>query len=260
MAEQTQHYDDMFAGLLEEVWGEGYLSPGGPEEVSRVLEGLDLKGKRTLDIGCGTGAITLSLAQDHGAAHSVGVDVEGHVCEEARARAAQAGAADRVEIIKVDEGPLPFDDASFDLVFSKDSIIHIADKEGLSRDIYRVLKPGGVFAASDWLTSHDGDMSPSMQRYVELEGLGFAMASPERYANAMKGAGFQDVRTVNRNPWYLGVARAELEFLAGDHRSELETKYGAQLVADNVAIWESMIAVLETGELCPHHLRGYKPR
>ena len=258
MTEQTQHYDDMFAGLLEEIWGEGYLSPGGPKEVARVLSGLDLTGLRVLDIGCGTGAITLSLVRDHGAGHAVGIDVEGHVCVEARARAADAGVADQIEIMQVKPGPFPFEDETFDLVFSKDSIIHIADKEALAQDIHRVLRPGGWFAASDWLTSHDGAMSPAMTRYIELEGLGFAMASPARYASALQAAGFGAVDTISRNAWYLDTARDELQMLAGPRRAELAGKYGVGLVAENIAVWQAMIAVLETGELCPHHLRGQK--
>ena len=258
MSDKEQHYDDAFAGLLEEVWGEGYLSPGGPEEVARVLEGIDLTGMRVMDIGCGTGAITLSLVQDHGAALAIGIDVEGHVCEEARTRAANAGATDKVEIVQVEPGPFPFDDQSFDLVFSKDSIIHIADKEALAKDIHRVLKPGGWFAASDWLTNHDGEMSPALQHYVDLEGLGFAMASPERYARALAAAGFEEVTTRDRNPWYLGIAGEELAFLSGPERARLEESYGAKLLAENIEIWEAMIAVLKTGELCPHHLRGRK--
>ena len=44
-------YDNAHIAFLEQMWGEGYLSPGGPEEVSRVLTGLDLTGKTVLDIG-----------------------------------------------------------------------------------------------------------------------------------------------------------------------------------------------------------------
>lgn len=255
----SEHYDDNFAAFLEEMWGEGYMSPGGPEEVARVVEGLDLTGKRVLDIGCGTGAIALSLHRDHGAGQVVGLDVEDTVCGLARDRVDQAGCADAITIVKTDPGPLPFDADSFDVVFSKDSIIHIPDKEGLAADIFRILRPGGWFAASDWLISHDGTPSPDMARYIALEGLDFAMASPERYHRALESAGFEQVQTISRNAWYRDVAGQELARLTGPERAEFENHYGADLIAQNVEIWTAMLKVLDSGEHCPHHLRGRKP-
>ena len=259
MSGTDEHYDENFAAFLEEMWGEGYMSPGGPEEVARVLEGLDLTGKRVLDIGCGTGAIVLDLKQTHGAGDVVGIDVEETVCDIARQRVAEAGLSDTARIIKVEPGPLPFADDEFDIVFSKDSIIHITDKEALAREIFRVLRPGGYFAASDWLISHDGPPSDDMARYIALEGLDFAMASPERYHRALEQAGFEDVKTVNRNPWYLGVATGEKAVLEGPRRAEFEDRFGAKLIRENIDIWNAMIKVLKTGEHCPHHLRGRKP-
>ena len=78
-------------------------------------------------------------------------------------------------------GRLPFADASFDMVFSKDALLHVPDKDALFAEIFRVLKPGGVFAASNWMISHDGEPSPDMKAYVAAEGLSFSMASPARY-------------------------------------------------------------------------------
>ena len=49
--DENDLYSDAYNDFLAAVWGEGYLSPGGPEEVSRILEGLDLTGARMLDIG-----------------------------------------------------------------------------------------------------------------------------------------------------------------------------------------------------------------
>ena len=91
-------YDEGSITFLEELWGDGFLSPGGPEEVARVLEGIDLAGKTVLDIGCGAGGITAALARDHGAAKVVGIDVEEPVCAAARRQAEKQGVADRVEI------------------------------------------------------------------------------------------------------------------------------------------------------------------
>lgn len=252
-------YDDGLIRLLEIVWGDGYLSPGGPEEVDRVLVGLDLKGKRVLDIGCGTGGITLRLAETHGAAEVTGIDVEAPVLARARREAAGRGLAERVAFVQVAPGPLPFPDASFDLVFSKDAIIHIPDKDALFADLFRLLVPGGTFAASDWLIGHDGAPSAAMKHYVAQEGLSFGMASPARYRRAMEGAGFVDVAITDRNAWYREVARAELARLEGPLYRDAVAAVGAARVDHNIGIWRAMQIVLDSGEHRPTHLRGKKP-
>jgi hypothetical protein len=43
-------YSDHFIERLHTVWGEGFLSPGGPEEVRQIVSGIDLSGKIVLDI------------------------------------------------------------------------------------------------------------------------------------------------------------------------------------------------------------------
>ena len=57
-----EHYPPRMIAMLEAIWGEGFLSPGGPAEVARVLEGHDIRGKAVLDIGCGAGFVTAILA------------------------------------------------------------------------------------------------------------------------------------------------------------------------------------------------------
>ena len=117
---------------------------------------------------------------------------------------------------------MPLPDASVDVVFSKDSIVHIPDKEALSADAFRVLKPGGWFVASDWLISHDGQPSPEMTDYIAKEDLDFGMASPARYRRALEAAGFVDVSLTNRNPWYRAVAR-KVQILAALDRDSYDT-------------------------------------
>jgi phosphoethanolamine N-methyltransferase len=252
-------YDDAHIAFLEDIWGEGFLSPGGPEEVARVLEGLDLTGRHVLDIGCGSGAITVALARDHGAGRVTGIDVEGPVCAAARRRVEEAGLGDRVEIRQVAPGPLPFGPGSFDVVFSKDSIIHIPDKDFLGAEVFRVLRPGGWFAASDWLISHDGPPSEAMQHYIAQEDLDFAMASPRAYRASLEGAGFTEIGLTDRNPWYAEVSRQELDWLTGPERPRLDREHGAGFIAQQEATWRALVGVLESGEHCPHHIRARKP-
>lgn len=252
-------YAEESIAFLETLWGDGYLSPGGPEEVRAVLEGFDLTGLTVLDLGCGSGGITLSLAEDYGAARVVGADVEEPVIRHARERAEARGLADRVEFVHIDPGPLPFADQGFDVFFSKDAMIHIPDKEALFADAFRLLVPGGWLAASDWLIAHDDEPSPEMRHYLDLEGLSFNMASPERYRRALEGAGFVDVALRNRNPWYRETARRELAAMQGELYDRACAAAGRETVDHNIETWTAMLEVLERGEHCPHHLRGRRP-
>ena len=80
-------YDSAFAGGLQWMWGEGWLSPGGPAEVAVMLRDVSLDGAQVLDVGSGLGGADVELVQRHGAASVVGIDVEAPLVEQARARA-----------------------------------------------------------------------------------------------------------------------------------------------------------------------------
>ena len=258
MADEELHYSDQFMAFLEMLWGEGYLSPGGPEEVALLLDGIHLAGKAVVDIGSGAGGITVSLVRDYSVAKVTGIDVEAPVCVRARRLVAEAGLEERIDIRLVEPGPVPLADASQDIVFSKDAIVHIHDKEALARDAFRLLRPGGWFVASDWLIAHDDAPSPEMAYYIEKEDLGFGMASPRRYRQALEDAGFINITFRNRNRWYLGSARKELARLLGPERPKFEAIIGTEGVVQMIETWEAIIPVLESGEHCPHHFRGRK--
>ena len=252
-----EHYSPHMIGILEALWGEGFLSPGGPEEVARIIGDHSLRGLNLLDIGCGAGGIDIELVKTHGVAHTTGIDVEEGVLSRAQALVDRHGLRDRIKLIKVEPGPLPFPAGKFDVVFSKDSIIHIHDKHALMAEVFRVLKFGRRFLASDWLIATE-TVSPAMADYIAAEGLDFQMASPARYRDAMEKAGFSDFRIVSRNAWYRQQAREELARLKGYTGKEVADKYGREFISYNISGWERMISVLDTGEHCPSHLHALK--
>jgi SAM-dependent methyltransferase len=245
--------------ILERIWGEGFLSPGGEAEVARLVGGHDFANRSVLDIGCGAGGIDLALVQNHGAGYVTGIDVEDGVIARSRELVAAAALQDRIGLCKVAPGPLPFPPGTFDIAFSKDSIVHIPDKHAMAREVFRVLKPGGWLVASDWLIGHDGAPTPQMAAYIKSEGLDFGMASPARYREALEAAGFLDIRIENRNAWYREEAQRELERMKGRWRRSAEAELGADFVQHNIRIWERMVPVLQSGEHCPTHLHARKP-
>ena len=207
-------YDENTISVLEAVWGEGFMSPGGTEEVDRVLGSVDLSQARVLDIGCGIGGAAVHLALTRKPKAITGVDIEENLINLSQELADKNGVSDICSFQQVDPGPLPFAPESFDVVFSKDSIIHITDKFGLAENVYQLLAPGGLFLASDWLCGYEGEASPQMQAYIDAEGLDFGLASAKIYRQALEAAGFVDIEIEERNAWYRKQARIERDNLA----------------------------------------------
>ena len=197
--EHVVEYDENTISVLEAVWGEGFMSPGGTEEVDRVLGNVDLSQARVLDIGCGIGGAAVHIALTRKPMAITGVDIEENLVDLSQTLADKNGVSDICSFQQVDPGPLPFEPESFDIVFSKDSIIHITDKFGLAENVYELLAPGGLFLASDWLCGYEGEASPQMQAYIDAEGLDFGLASAKIYRQALEAAGFVDIEIEERN-------------------------------------------------------------
>jgi phosphoethanolamine N-methyltransferase len=249
-------YDEAMQALLQLVWGDGFLSPGGPAEIARLLEGSDIAGCTVLDIGSGLGVVDMLLVEQHGAGHVVGIDIEPTLIARAKTRIERAGLADRIEAVCVEPGLLPFPDGHFDVVFSKDAIVQIPGKSALFSEISRVLKPGGRFIASDWLRGGEGDYSAEMLEFFRLEGITYNMASPVETEAALKAAGFVEIEVKDRNDWYRDLARHELARMEGPLRATITEHIGAAKTEHFLVNWRQLVTVLERGELRPCHLKA----
>jgi len=105
---------------------------------------------RVLDIGCGTGSLTIQLKRRHPETDVVGLDPDPKALARARRKAARAAVS-----IHLDQGfgdELPYPDGSFDRVLSSLMFHHVptGEKEKTLREIRRVLKSGGEFHLLDF--------------------------------------------------------------------------------------------------------------
>ncbi len=100
-------------------------------------------GMRLLDCGCGPGVITVGLAQRVAPAETIGFDLEPEPLATGRDLAAKRGLT-TVHFEPGDISQLNFPDESFDAVFSHAVLYHLPDPGSALREIYRVLKPGGI--------------------------------------------------------------------------------------------------------------------
>ena len=146
----------------------------------------------TLDLGCGEGRVGAELAR-HG--HRVlGVELSPTLAARAR---------ERHEVVEADAADLPFEDASFPLVVSFNSLTDMDDAAGALREAARVLEPGGRFCAAivhPFLSAGDGEPLTIRGSYLEPTRLrgplargDFELETMHRplgwYAEAVFGAG-----------------------------------------------------------------------
>jgi ubiquinone/menaquinone biosynthesis C-methylase UbiE len=107
-------------------------------------------GMRVLDVACGSGEPSISIAALlKGTGQVVGVDMAGAPLEVARERARKRG-LDNVEYLQADVHALPFEDASFDRVTSRLGVMFFGDLAKALAEMCRVLKPGGRVALLAW--------------------------------------------------------------------------------------------------------------
>jgi MPBQ/MSBQ methyltransferase len=105
-------------------------------------------GMRVLDVGAGIGGPARLLARRHGC-HVTALDLTAEFCEVSRLLTERTGLGDRVDVRQGDALDLPFDDGSFDLVWTQHAAMNIADKARLYAEMHRVLVPGGRLALYD---------------------------------------------------------------------------------------------------------------
>jgi phosphoethanolamine N-methyltransferase len=252
-------YDEGMQALLQIMWGEGFLSPGGAAEVACLLEGSDIAGCTVLDVGCGLGAIDEILVREYHAASVLGIDIDPSLLAGMQARIERARLTDRIRGLRVTGGPLPLAEAQFDVVFSKDSLVQIPDKAAVFAEALRVLRPGGRFIASDWLRGGAAQYSAEMMEFFRLEGIAYNMATLAESAAALQAAGFVHVEIRDRHGWYLDLAQRELDAMQGPLNAVIVQRIGAERARHFVDNWRQLVVVLKRGELRPGHFKAVKP-
>jgi len=151
---ENVHGNGDYAGSL--LLGNRLTEPA----IRSAIQALQLPpGSRGLDAGCGIGSHTLWLAEAVSPAGRVtGVDISPHHLAQAKEIAGKSELADRVAFHEGDVNDLPFDDDSFDWVWSADTLwpgpkesgCHAEDPLPLVKELVRVVKPGGIVAVLFW--------------------------------------------------------------------------------------------------------------
>jgi SAM-dependent methyltransferase len=192
------YVSDTYRQVRIETYGEdfGQTSWVTTEESNEIPQRLDLRPNSfALEVGCGSGGYALHLAEKVGC-RLVGLDINALGVCNANQLALARGLASEARFEQCDASKtLPFDDDSFDAVFSNDVLCHLPGRPEVLCEMFRILKPGGRMLFSDALVV--GGLL-SHEEIATRSSIGFYVySSPGENERLIEQAGFRQIRTTD---------------------------------------------------------------
>ncbi len=257
---QSQYTDAVIASV-ELACGEGFMSPGGEQCVARIVEGLDISGKKVLEVGCGLGGVLVAMVRNHDAGFVYGMDLEASVLARAKKRVLAAGLENVIQLQQVTPGPFPVYDDTFDFVVCKEMLCHIEDKESFYAELVRVIKPGGWLIGSDWLISNEARGTPayeSWRTHLRDAGMIFHFVSFDETVAGFGNAGLHNVQVTDNFDWIGDVHKEQHQRVHGSAKQALLDALGDDGYEALVVRTQNRIEAVESGTLLHCNFRAQK--
>jgi phosphoethanolamine N-methyltransferase len=219
----------------EKIFGEHYISTGGAETTDNLCKrlGSSLRpGVRVLDVGSGIGGAAFHLARTYGA-KVTGIDLAEEMVAIGLERAGELGIGDEAHFILGDVLETPFPE-KFDIIWSRDALMHIPDKPRLFSRLYSLLDDGGRIVITDYARGKTPG-SPAFEDYIKKTG--YHVVEPEEYGQLLRDAGFVDVIVDDATETFVDILRREARRLT-DHRADFVSSFSDDDLKYLVERWD----------------------
>lgn len=241
--------DDSVSKFYELCWGGSDIHIGkydrGDETIAdasaamtqHLLAKTNLtEGSRVLELACGFGGTLRTLAK---LGFKVkGIDISRACVDYAREAVAAAGLGDKIEIEVGDFHAIDSDDDAWDVVICQDSLVHSQDRPKVLGEVFRVLRPGGVFGFSDLLTAEGADLELVEAAFARLGAP--AGVTIKHYQDMARSAGFEitlaEERANDMKIHYDKLAERLAEPVAGLDRD------AAASISKSISRWRTALA------------------
>ena len=241
---------------FEQIYGKTWVSTGGQETTEELFNELDLKsGMQMLDVGCGIGGSAFYAARKYGMLVN-GIDLSRNMIGIANERRDEmsAGVRHRVQFHVEDATSMEYPDSFYDMVYSRDAILHMDNKEILFKKFLHCLKPGGVLLITDYCRG-DQEHGAQFKGYVKQRDYKFLAV--QDYSNSLSRAGFGNVVAMDRTASCTAILKTELARYEQDKAVVL----GKFSVEDYNAIcdgWRGKIEKCSNGDLAWGYFKAQK--
>lgn len=200
-------------------------------------------GMTVLDIGSGLGGASFYFAEKYGAT-VVGVDVSPVMVELSTERAAEKRIRG-VSFVHADIRATAIERESFDLAWSRDSMLYVAEKDRVWQNVHAALKPGGQLIVTDFCRG-EPPASGAFEEHVSQ--CQYHLQEIDGYQASLEAAGFEPVVVEDITAALIALLRLERQSLR-TRREELCMKYGRADFDYLLERWSKKIAFCEGGDL-----------
>lgn len=253
-----QRWETARLKLVQEVWGEGFSSPGGAEYIQTMVKFFGLNpAMSVLDLGAGLGGATRTMSDRFGV-WVTGLEADKDLAEAAMALSTKAGMAKKAPISHFDPETFTHKIRSIDCAFSKEFLFTVKDKPALLRTVEGALKPRGQFLFTDYVLKVAGQSSAALQKWRDIEPHTPHPWSVNDYRQALAELHL-DVRVVedNTKDFHRMVTQAWADYI---RRLEAQgvAPAAAPALVDEIELWTHRIKAIESGDLKVYRFHALK--
>lgn len=200
---------------------------------------------KVLDVGCGIGGSAFFMASHFGA-EVYGIDLSSNMISIAGdyRKTRSPAVRHRTQFYIEDATTMEYPEDFYDVVYSRDTILHIDDKLALFKKFYKTLKPGGILLISDYCQG-EGELSQVFKNYVK--GRGYVLKTVPEYGKVIERAGFGEVRAEDVTKLLIDTCENELDaFMA--IQDEVVEEFSQKDFDEIKAGWEEKIGRAKSGD------------
>jgi phosphoethanolamine N-methyltransferase len=242
------HYEFVFGGI-----GAGYISTGGPDSTRVIFDENPIqKGSKVLDVGCGIGGPAKFLF-DNFEAEVLGVDLASNCVSIANKR---YESIPQLQFMVADAVTYPFLENSFDLVYSRDVILHIASKDILFEHLFRATKSGGKLIMTDYCCGPKELWDDEFKAYVAQRG--YSLITVDEYKKVLEGAGWIVEKAEDKTEWFMQILEEE-KSRAIKNKVEFLSKFSENDFTHLMDGWDSKLIRVPKGHQRWGYFVAHKP-
>jgi 2-polyprenyl-3-methyl-5-hydroxy-6-metoxy-1,4-benzoquinol methylase len=244
-----QRWETARLKLVQDLWGEGFSSPGDTEHILNMIKFFGLNpAMSVLDIGAGLGGATRTMTERFGV-WVTGLEADSDLAEAGMALSTKAGMAKKAPITHFEPASFTYKPKSIDCVFSKEFLFTVVDKPAFLREVENLMKPRGQFLFTDYVLNMAGQDSMALQKWRDQEPNEPHAWTAHDYKQALVDLHLEvrvmedisrDFHKLVTHAWANYIRRLEGEGITPEDTPSL---------VDELELWTRRIQALESGDL-----------